>query len=65
MFSVELTNYQIWQLESKGNILPDPEFTPQGDTFENAIDSLERMAEWMAAQAERELHEHEYQHTNQ
>lgn len=55
----ELTNYDQFQLEKYGNILPTPEATPEGDLFESGIEELNRLAEWTNAQAERQLYEQE------
>lgn len=53
----ELTNYEHFQLEKYGNILPTPESTPEGDLYESGIEELNRLAEWTNAQAEQELYE--------
>lgn len=55
----ELTNYELFQLNKYGNILPTPETTPDGDLFESGIDELNRLAEWIDAQAEQRLYESE------
>lgn len=55
----ELTNYEQFQLEKYGNVLPTPEATPEGDLFESGIDELNRLAEWTNAQAEQQLFEAE------
>ena len=52
-----MTNYQMWQLEKYGNIAPLIQVN--GDVFENGVEEMERLAEWVEIQAERELHEHE------
>lgn len=53
------TNYENWQLEKYGNVIGSIETTPDGDLFESGIDELNRLAEWMNEQAERQLEEHE------
>lgn len=55
----ELTNYEQFQLEKYGNVLPTPEATPEGDLFESGIEELNRLAEWTNAQAEQQLFEAE------
>lgn len=53
----ELDNYQQFQLNKYGNILPTPQATPDGDLFESGIEELNRLAEWTNAQAEQQLYE--------
>lgn len=53
----ELTNYQRWQLEAKGDILPEPLFLPSGEVIENNLEEINRMTEWVAMQEERQLHQ--------
>jgi len=53
------TNYENWQIEKYGNVIGSIETTPDGDLFESGIDELNRLAEWMNEQAERQLEEHE------
>ena len=53
--TLELTNYEQFQLNKYGNILPTPEATPDGDLFESGIEELNRLAEWTNAQAEQQL----------
>lgn len=55
----ELDNYQQFQLEKYGDILPTPQATPDGDLFESGIEELNRLAEWTNAQAEQQLYEQE------
>ena len=55
----ELDNYQQFQLNKYGNILPTPEATPDGDLFESGIEELNRLAEWTNAQAEQQLYQQE------
>ena len=55
----ELTNYDMFQLEKYGNILPTPEATPEGDLFESSIEELNRLADWTNAQVESQMYEHE------
>lgn len=50
----ELTNYQQWQLEKYGNIIPDINVTPEGDLYESGLEELDRLAEWINAQAEQQ-----------
>ncbi len=52
-------NYENWQIEKYGNVIGSIETTPDGDLFESGIDELNRLAEWMNEQAERQLEEHE------
>lgn len=61
----ELTNYQQYQLNRYGNILPEPLFLPSGEVIENNLEEIARATEWSAMQWERQLHEMEYQHSNE
>lgn len=51
----ELTNYEQWQLEKYGNILPTPEATSDGELYESGIEELNRLADWMDYQTEPQL----------
>lgn len=51
-----MTNYQQYQLEHYGNILPEPELMPSGQT-EAAEEEIRRSAEWVQLQSERQLWE--------
>lgn len=53
----ELTNYEHWQLEHKGNIIGNIESTPEGDLFESGIEELNRLAEWTDMQSEHQMME--------
>ena len=53
----ELTNYEKFQLEKYGNVLPTPEATPEGDLYESGLEELDRLAEWTNAQAEQQMYE--------
>lgn len=53
----ELTNYQQYQLEKYGNILPEPLFMPSGEVIENNLEEINRMTEWVAMQEEIQLHQ--------
>lgn len=55
----ELTNYEQFQMERYGNVLAPIESTPEGELFESGIDELNRWAEYMEMQAERQMHEYE------
>jgi hypothetical protein len=50
----ELTNFERWQLERYGNILPSPGVRFSGEEFENRNEQIEREAEWVEMQAERQ-----------
>ena len=54
------TNYENWQLEKYGNVIGTIESTPDGELFESGIEELNRLAEWMNEQAERQLEEHSH-----
>ena len=56
--SNELTNFDHWQLERFGDILPSLQITPEGDLFESGIEELNRMAEYMERNAELQLFDH-------
>lgn len=51
----ELTNYQQWQIERRGDILPEPNL----EIGEPGEKEAERFAEWFHLCHERELKEHE------
>lgn len=52
----ELTNYQFWQIEYKGNILPDPNL----EIEEPGEEEARRFAEWDQLNHELLMHEQEY-----
>lgn len=56
--NAEQTNYDLWQLERYGNILPTLEVTPDGDLFESGIEELNRMAAYIEQHAALELSNH-------
>jgi hypothetical protein len=53
----ESTNYDRWQEERFGNVIPPIEVTPAGDLFESGIEELNRMAEWINLQADLQMFE--------
>lgn len=53
----EQTNYDLWQMERFGNVIPEIQITPEGDLFETGIDELNRMAEYMELNAALQLSE--------
>ena len=53
------TNYENWQLEKYGNVIGTIESTPDGELYESGIEELNRLAEWMNEQAERQLDENQ------
>ena len=53
----ELTNYQRWQQEKFGNILPELSIDPDGEC-ENTEEELHRAAHWNY------LQEHSFYHEN-
>lgn len=55
----QLTNYEQFQLEKYGNVLPTPEATPEGDLYESGLEELDRLSEWINAQSEAQMHEYE------
>lgn len=55
---VELTNFQEWQLSRYGNVLDMPEINPDGE-LESGKEDLDRLAEWIHQQSERQMHERE------
>jgi hypothetical protein len=57
--SPELDNYQAWQQERYGNIIPTVEATPDGDLYESGLEELDRLAEYMNMQAEQQMFQHE------
>jgi hypothetical protein len=55
--SEQLDNYQQWQLEHYGNVVPPIEVNPDGELFESGIEELNRMAEYMELNAALQLEE--------
>lgn len=55
----ELSNYDFWQLEKYGNIVQPVENILPGEEFESGIEELDRLAEWIDLQAQRQLMEYE------
>lgn len=53
----EQTNYDLWQIERYGDIIPEIQVTPEGDLFESGIEELNRMAEYMEMNAALQLSE--------
>lgn len=51
----ELDNFERWQLEKYGNILPSGKTLPDAELFETGIEELNRLAEWIDMQAEKQL----------
>lgn len=51
-------NYEAWQLEKYGNILPPTNITPAKEHEEVKEEDYEREAEWCNEQAERQMEEH-------
>lgn len=49
-----LTPYQLFQLETYGDILPEPIILPDGET-EAREEELQRLSEWIYGQAEQQL----------
>ena len=56
----ELTNYEMFQLEHYGNILPELVIMPDG-SCENGIDEQNRSAEWVHLQSEIQLEQYQNQ----
>lgn len=50
-----MTNYEQFQIERYGNILPEPVIMPDGELLENGKDEMERFAEWNALHEELQL----------
>ena len=53
----QLDNYESFQLEKYGNIIPSIESTPEGELYESGLESIERLAQWIEVQTERQLME--------
>lgn len=49
-----MTNYEEWQLEIYGNVLPEPIILPSGE-MEGTNPEIERSVEWVNLQAELQL----------
>lgn len=56
----QMDNYTEFQLNKYGNIVAPIESTPDGELYESGIEELNRMAEWINFQAERQLQESNY-----
>lgn len=56
----ELTNWEIWQIQKYGNVLPLPNLK----ISEPGEEESERFAEWSHDQYERQLWEYQDQYTN-
>lgn len=54
----DLTNYELYQLEKWGNILPPCGYFPE--EMECGAEQMERESEWVERQWEESLHEKEY-----
>lgn len=52
----ELTNYQQYQLDNYGDILPEPVVLPSGE-IEGTNQEIDRSIEWMELQHQLELHD--------
>lgn len=50
-----MSNYEKFQMERYGNILPDVHNTPDDELEESGLAELDRIAEWMDAMAEKDL----------
>lgn len=46
-----LTNYEHWQLEHHGNIIPPVGQTPESNLYEWGLEELDRLADWIDSQA--------------
>ena len=55
----ELTNYEQFQLERYGDILPSIEVMPDG-ACENGIDDLRRFETWYELQSQLSMYEYEH-----
>lgn len=54
-----MSNYELWQIDKYGDILPPVEVTPKGEC-ENREEELQRFQEWMELQndLQMEMSEH-------
>lgn len=57
---IEQTNYETFQLEKYGNVVGSLETTPEGELFESGVDELNRLADYIERQSEKELYTKEY-----
>lgn len=53
-----MSNYEAWQEENYGNVLPEPIVLPSGEV-EGKNEEIDRMGEWMQLQAELILWDHQ------
>lgn len=52
--SEELTNYEAWQIEKYGDVVPGIESTPDGELLNSGIEELHRLAEWISLHSQYE-----------
>lgn len=57
--TTELTNYERWQIEKYGNVLPPTQKTLFTNSFNHEFDEMHRLEEWTRMQEERQLAEKE------
>lgn len=57
-----MSNYEQWQVDNYGNVLPPVEVMPSGEC-ENKEEELQRFKEWQQLQEDIELEKAEYYET--
>lgn len=55
---IVMSNYDLWQMERFGDILPEPIVLPSGE-IEGSNEEINRSAEWVELQAELQLNDYE------
>jgi len=53
-FIDELTNYQSWQMEKYGNVVSEAESTSAAELMNSGLEELNRLAEWVSHQSNRD-----------
>lgn len=53
--SSQLTNYEVFQIERYGDILPSVSHTPESEMYESGIEELNRLSAYIDNHAELEI----------
>lgn len=55
MLTKELSNYDFWQLQKYGNIIPSINNTPDNEMYESGIAELDRISGYIETKSELQL----------